>query len=141
MESTEMTALLDTGFLLAVLDADDDLHDICVLALTEEREPVLPDMVIPELAYLVLRELGYPALIKFLESVVKGELMLERATIQNLARTAEVLEKYSDSKIDFVDCSIVAMAERFNIKRIMTVDQRDFRLFRPKHCSAFEIVP
>jgi len=136
-----MTALLDTGFLLAVLDADDDLHDICVLALTEERAPALPDMVIPELAYLVLRELGYPALIKFLESVVKGELMLERATIQDLARTAEVLEKYADSKIDFVDCAIVAMAERLNIKRIMTVDQRDFRLFRPKHCPAFEIIP
>jgi predicted nucleic acid-binding protein len=56
-----MTALLDTGFLLAVLDADDELHDICVLALEEERAPVLPDMVIPELAYLVLRELGHPA--------------------------------------------------------------------------------
>jgi hypothetical protein len=136
-----MTALLDTGFLLAVLDADDELHDICVLALTEERDPVLPDMVIPELAYLVLRELGYPALIKFLDSVVKGELALERATIQDLARAAEVLEKYADSKIDFVDCVIMAMAERLNIKRIMTVDQRHFQMFRPKHCPAFEIVP
>jgi len=25
-----MSALLDTGFLLAVLDADDDLHESCV---------------------------------------------------------------------------------------------------------------
>jgi hypothetical protein len=138
-----MTALLDTGFLLAVLDADDELHDICSLALEEEREPILPDMVIPELAYLVLRELGYPALIKFLDSIVKGELVLERATIPDLARSAEVLEKYADNKIDFVDCAIVAMAmaERLNIKRILTVDQRDFQKFRPKHCSAFEIVP
>lgn len=136
-----MTALLDTGFLLAVLDADDELHEICALALEEEREPVLPDMVIPELAYLVLRELGYATLIKFLESVVKGELTLERATIQDLARAAEVLEKYADSKIDFVDCVIMAMAERLNIKRILTVDQRHFQMFRPKHCPAFEIVP
>jgi predicted nucleic acid-binding protein len=80
-----MTALIDTGFLLAVLDADDELHDICTLALEEEREPALPDMVIPELAYLVLRELGHPALI--------------------------------------------------------TVDRRDFQMFRPKHCPAFEIIP
>ncbi len=35
------------------------------------------------------------------------------------------------NKIDFVDCSIVAMAERLNITRIMTVDQCDFGLFRP----------
>jgi len=136
-----MTALLDTGFLLAVLDADDEMHDVCVIALSEERAPILPDMVIPELAYLVLRELGYPALIKFLDSVVKGELALERATLEDLTRTAEVLEKYSDHKIDFVDCAIMAMAERLNIKRIMTVDQRDFQRFRPKHCPAFEIIP
>ncbi len=135
-----MTALIDTGFLLAVLDADDELHGICALALEEEREPVLPDMVIPELAYLVLRELGYPTLIKFLDSIAKGELVLERATIPDLARTAEILEKYADNKIDFVDCAIVAMAERLNIKRILTVDQRDFQRFRPKHCPAFEIV-
>lgn len=136
-----MTALLDTGFLLAVLDADDEMHEICVVALTEERAPILPDMVIPELAYLVLSELGYPVLIKFLGSIVKGELVLERATNQDWARTAEVLEKYADSKIDFVDCMIMAMAERLNIKRIMTVDQRHFQILRPQHCPAFEIVP
>ncbi len=136
-----MTAILDTGFLLAVLDADDEMHDICVLALTEEHAPILPDMVIPELAYLVLRELGYPTLLKFLDAVVKEELVLERATILDLARTAEILQKYADSKVDFVDCAIVAMAERLNIKRIMTVDQRHFQLFRPKHCPVFEIIP
>jgi predicted nucleic-acid-binding protein len=72
---------------------------------------------------------------------VKEELVLERATIQDLARAAEILQKYADSKVDFVDCVIVAMAERLNIKRIMTVDQRHFQLFRPNHCSAFEIIP
>ncbi len=54
-----MTALLDTGFLLAVLDADDDLHPACVQALSAESEPILPDMVLPELAYMVLRGLGW----------------------------------------------------------------------------------
>lgn len=136
-----MTAVLDTGFLLAVLDADDEMHDICVLALNEERAPLLPDMVIPELAYLVLRELGYPALTKFLDAVTNGELVVERLTLQDFARTAEVLKSYADSKVDFVDCAIVAMAERLNIKRIMTVDQRHFSMFRPKHCPAFEIIP
>jgi hypothetical protein len=136
-----MTALLDTGFLLAVLDADDELHDICVLALMQEQAPILPDIVMSELAYLVLRELGYPALNKFLDSVVKGELVLERVTIKDLARTAEVLQKYADNKVDFVDCAITAMAERLNIKRIMTVDQRHFQIFRPKHCPVFEIIP
>jgi len=123
-----MTALLDTGFLLAVLDADDDLHPACVQALSAESEPILPDMVLPELAYMVLRGLGYDVLVSFLGAVLRGELKLERVTENDLRRTAEILRQYADSRIDFVDCAIAAMAERLNIRRILTVDQRHFRL-------------
>ncbi len=48
-----MTALVDTGFLLAVIDADDDLHETCAVAMQEEPEPLLPEVVLPELAYLL----------------------------------------------------------------------------------------
>jgi predicted nucleic acid-binding protein len=136
-----MTALLDTGFLLAVLDADDDLHSACAQALSAESEPILPDMVLPELAYMILRELGYGVLVNFLRAVLRGELRLERTTEADLQRTAEILRQYADSCIDFVDCAIAAMAERLNIQRILTVDQRHFRLFRPRHCDYFTILP
>jgi predicted nucleic acid-binding protein len=136
-----MTALLDTGFLLAVLDADDELHESCVTALLAESQPLLPDVVLPELAYMILRELGYSVLSDFLSSIVDGELTLERANQEDLTRTIEILAKYTDSQVDFVDCVIVAMAERLNIQHILTVDHRHFRLFRPKHCVYFEILP
>ena len=136
-----MTALLDTGFLLAVLDADDSLHADCAAALESEPFPLLPDVVLPELAYLLLRELGYTPLISFLRSVAEGELAVESSTSQDLQRAAEVLEKYADSRVDFVDCVLVAMAERLRITRIMTVDRRHFGLFKPQHCDFFEIIP
>lgn len=136
-----MTALLDTGFLLAVLDADDGLHSACVEVLNMESEPILPDMVLPELAYMVLRELGYDVLVSFLRAVLRGELRLEQTTETDLQRTAEILRQYADSRIDFVDCAIAAIAERLNIQRILTVDQRHFRLFRPRHCQYFTILP
>ncbi len=136
-----MTALLDTGFLLAVLDTDDVLHPICSQALQLETKPILPDIVLPELAYMVLRELGYPVLITFLQALQRGELPIEKFTSQDLTRTTEILGKYADSRVDFVDCAIVAMAERLNIQHILTVDQRHFQLFRPKHCPYFIIHP
>ena len=46
-----MTALLDTGFLLAVLDADDELHPVCTAALFGEPQPLLPDVVLPVLTH------------------------------------------------------------------------------------------
>jgi len=136
-----MTALLDTGFLLAVLDADDEFHKVCTEVLLNEPHPLLPDAVLPELAFMILRELGYPVLTHFLQAIVLGELVIERATIADLARTIEILEKYADSRIDFVDGVIAAMAERLEIVTILTVDYRHFQLFRPKHSSHFEILP
>lgn len=136
-----MTALLDTGFLLAVIDADDSLHGACTSALEAESAPLFPDIVLPELAYLILRELGYPALTTFLRSVANGELVQVKSTPQDLERAAEVLEKYSDNRVDFVDCAIVAMAERLNLTKILTVDRRHFTIFRPRHCDYFEISP
>ena len=136
-----MTALLDTGFLLAVLDASDEHHEACKANLLAEHQPLLPDVVLPELAYMTLRELGYPVWIQFLKSVVAEELPLERIRSEDLARSAEILEQYADAKVDFVDCVIVAMAERLNVVRIMTVDQRHFRMFQPKHCKSFTILP
>jgi uncharacterized protein len=88
-----MTALLDTGFLLAVLDADDEYHKACTTALLSEPQPLLPDVVLPELGFMILRELGYPALVGFLQSLVRGELVIERTTNLDLTRTAEILEK------------------------------------------------
>ncbi|HEX3143310.1 MAG TPA: PIN domain-containing protein [Pyrinomonadaceae bacterium] len=136
-----MAALLDTGFLLAVIDADDNFHAACVAALESETNPILPDVVRPELAYLILRELGYPTLTSFLRAVVAGELAQAQSTPQDLARAADLLDKYADNKVDFVDCAIVAMAERLNLTRVLTVDRRHFTIFRPRHCEYFEIAP
>jgi predicted nucleic acid-binding protein len=131
MESALMAALLDTGFLLAVIDADDSLHAACAAALESETNPILPNVVLPELAYLILRELGYPALTAFLRAVAVGELTQAQSTSQDLSRAADLLEKYADNKVDFVDCVIVAMAERMNLTRVLTVDRRHFTIFRP----------
>lgn len=90
---------------------------------------------------MVLRELGYPTLTPFLRSIAQGEIAIERTTTEDLSRAAEVLEKYADNRVDFVDCAIVAIAERLNVTHILTVDRRHFELFRPQHCAVFEISP
>ncbi|NUO79215.1 PIN domain-containing protein [candidate division KSB1 bacterium] len=132
---------MDTGFLLAVLDADDHMHEACVEALLQEPAPLLPEAVLPQLAYMVLRELGYETLSNFLRALSRGEMTIERTTSADLSRAAEILEKYADSGIDFVDSVIMVIAERLKIKRIFTLDQRHFGLMRPKHCPAFDITP
>ncbi len=136
-----MAALIDTGFLLAVLDASDDLHEACVAALEKELEPLLPDVVLSELAYMILRELGPSTLATFLNALANGEIGLTHITAEDIARSSELIVQYADNRIDFVDCAVAAFAERLNIQKILTVDQRHFRVFRPKHCDAFILSP
>lgn len=135
------SSLIDTGFMFAVLDENDIDHDSCSIVFKREPNMLLPEAVLPELAYLIIRSLGYKTLTTFLDYIVAENLPLISTIPQDLERASEILKKYADSKIDYVDCMIMAIAERLNVNRILTVDQRDFRLFRPRHCDFFEIVP
>lgn len=60
---------------------------------------------------------------------------------EDLGRICEIAEEYRDSRLDVVDCCIIALAERLQIKRIATFDRRDFHIVRPSHTEYFEILP
>ena len=77
----------------------------------------------------------------FIVSLAATELTLEIPLKEDYSRSAEILRQYSDAKLDFVGTLIVAMAERLNVKSVLTLDRRDFQLVRPKHCTGFEILP
>ena len=139
--SKKKSSLIDTGFLYAVLDESDARHEACVAAFENEPDALLPTVVLPELAHLILRQSDYFGLSRFLRSIAAGEIELVETDISDLERAAAILEKYADSKIDYVDAAITATAERLNITRILPVDRRDFNLFRPRHCDYLEIIP
>ena len=87
------------------------------------------------------RDAGIMTVVAFVQGIAASRFNLIALTDADLERVAEILEKYADSRIDFVDASVMAVAERYGSKTILTLDQRDFRLFQPKHCQRFEILP
>ena len=66
---------------------------------------------------------------------------IENLTPTDYIRIAEVLDTYADLRLDFVDASILAIAERLNIRHILTLDRRDFSVIRPRHCEYLELLP
>ncbi len=102
---------------------------------------ILPVPAITEAAYLVKKFCGVEALAKFLESLTEIEYEFEMPLAEDYKRSAEILRKYNDANIDFVDAVIVAIAERLNITKVLTVDRQHFGVFKPRHCAAFEILP
>ena len=137
-----MSYLLDTGFLYSLLNPNDGHHQqILEAAKKIEGEVLLPSVVTTEVAYLFLKMVGVDGLIKFLQILADNRFEIIDPLPEDYARALEIVEQYRDSNIDFVDVVIVALAERLNISSILKVDQRHFRMFRPSHCDAFEILP
>ena len=134
--------LVDTGPLYAMADRDDDWHLRVVRFLERSRdELVVPVTVLPEAAYLLAAHLGADSERKLVQSIVSGEMVVEELTLQDLRRALELLRRYEDARIGFVDATVVAIAERLKIPRILTTDRRDFSLVRPRHCEEFELLP
>ena len=94
-----------------------------------------------EVGYMLGRELGNRGFANFLRRLPETKYRVLALEMQDFLRTAEILEQYADSRVDFVDASIAAVAERLKITRILTLDQRDFHVIRPKHSDYFEILP
>jgi predicted nucleic acid-binding protein len=134
--------LVDTGPLYAAADKDDDWHLRTVRFLENSRDDFLiPVTVLPEATYLLAAHLGPEAERKLVQSIVNGEMSVEELTLQDLRRTLELLRRYEDAEIGFVDATVVAIAERLKIRSILTTDRRDFSLVRPRHCKQFELLP
>jgi predicted nucleic acid-binding protein len=134
--------LIDTSGLYALADRGDPAHRSMHAFLAATRDVyVVPLTVVPEVDYLVAERLGVRVELSLLRALAAGEFQLEGLLPGDFDRSIELIEQYSDSDIGFVDASIVALAERLRIERILTLDQRHFRMFRPRHCAAFELVP
>lgn len=135
------TAVADTGFVVALLNRSDPRHPSVAAIYTRMKTAILPQTVLAEVAYLLGKDAGIPTVIAFLQGLSVSRFQLTGLIEQDINRIAEILEQYQDSRIDFVDATVMAIAERYNSQTILTLDQRDFRLFRPQHCDSFEILP
>jgi hypothetical protein len=135
--------LLDSGFLYALADADDDWHAEVLLTVQEHPHVtfVLPISVLPEVLYLIGSRLGYTEMRHFLEKLLAWNVQLESLDKADLRRVTKILNHYADAHLDFVDATIIAIAERLNITCVLTVDRRDFSIVQPEHCQFFELLP
>lgn len=134
-------AIGDTGFVVALLNQSDQKHSDAVAIYEKQQQILLPQTVLTEVAYLVGRSSGMITVSAFLRGLSESRFRLIALNETDLMRVAEILDEYLDSRIDFVDATVMAIAERFDSATILTLDQRDFRLFRPRHCTNFEIFP
>jgi hypothetical protein len=134
--------VLDTGPLLAALDAADPDHERCAELLTGANEDLLiAALVLAELDYWCHRRLGADVWLAFMDDLLAGAYRVQSPTPADLVRCREIQAKYKDQPIGIVDASVLALVERLGESRLATLDHRHFATVRPKHVEALQLLP
>lgn len=122
-----MTVIVDTGALVALIDADDRHHDVLRRAFARAPERwLVPWAVLPEVDHFLASRLGRRAARAFRADVAASRLQVEWRGEVDLVRAAEIDAAHADLDLGLVDCVVMAQAERLGAHAIATLDLRDF---------------
>jgi predicted nucleic acid-binding protein len=135
-----ISALVDTGAILAFLDGNDRWHAACVEGFAQVRFPLLTsEAVLTELFHFMggrfhLVDTAW----RFVSS---GALTLGTITDADLPALSHLMNQYRDRPMDFADATLVHLAERESLTTILTVDFSDFQTYRVGGRRRFRILP
>ena len=122
-----MTAICDTGPLVAYLNRRDPYHSWAVAIMKQVRPPMLTcEPVLTEAVYFLREdELEIDPLFQLLE---RGVLRLQFEVSTHWPRIRTLMTRYQ--RMDLADASIVVMSELHARSEVLTVDRKDFSIYR-----------
>lgn len=132
--------LVDAGPLVALLDRSDDRHEEVVEALKKIHDPLVsvwPALV--EAMYLL--SFSWRAQKALWELIETGTIRLLRLDEADVGPMKGLMEKYRDLPMDMADAALVRIAEREGIRRVLTLDHRDFSVYRLSRKGSFTLLP
>jgi len=133
-----MPVLLDTGFIVALLDRRERRHEECSILLADLTDSLVTcEAVVSEACYL-LRHVK-DASTAIIENVRRGDFLIPFRLAENTTGLVALLKKYSDVPMSLADICLVTMAEKLQTGRILTLDG-DFKIYRWGRNRRFELL-
>jgi predicted nucleic acid-binding protein len=127
--------IADTGFLVAFANRGDRYHDWAVGVAEQVTEPLLTcEAVLAEAA----SHLGNVGVV--LAMVEDGLVTPAFDFREHLSQLAALARRYADRNPDLADLCLVRMSELHPRHRVITVDRRDFRVYRRNKREAIPLV-
>jgi predicted nucleic acid-binding protein len=132
--------LIDAGPLVALLDRSDNHHEAVVNVLAQiEDDLVSVWPVVVEAMYLLA--FSWKAQRALWEILEAGAVRLLSLGDDDLPHLKGLMEKYQDLPMDLADAALVRVAEREGIRRVVTLDRRDFTTYRLSRKGSFTLLP
>ena len=135
-----MKAILDTGPWVALIDKSESKHDICVQWFKNFSGKLYStESVLTEVLYLL--NFSVKAQTAAIDFVLKSVVEIIPSSIKSMEKIKTLMKKYSDLPMDYADATIVAFAMDTKIHNVITLDQKDFNIYRFKKNQSFVIIP
>src|ERR1700722_17282057 len=87
---------------------------------------VVPASVVLEIDQLLVSRGHATLMLRFLEDLAADAFLVENLGQGDYERIRELCDRYADSDIGFVDAAVLAIVERLNEPKLVTLDQRHF---------------
>lgn len=137
-----MALIADSGAIYGLYDRRDKHHRALRAAIERERGAILvPIVLLSEIDYLLRTKLGVRAELNFLNDLLDGAFTLESLTAADVSRCHELIEQFSSLDLGLADAAVIATAGRLGLRRILTVDERDFRAIPTADGTPFTLLP
>lgn len=134
------TWIVDTGPLVAYLDARDPAHSRVTLRWDAfSGRLVTTSAVITETMHFVAASREGPRHLAALVGA-SGMDVYDLSRPPELHEAAALMEKYSDTPMDFADATLVLLAEALQLAEIFTLDSRGFSVYRTRDGRALRSV-
>lgn len=132
-----MITICDTGPLVAYLNRNDPYHSWAVELMKQVRSPMLTtEPVLTEVAYFLRADqVDLDPLFQLLErNVVRVDLQIAA----HWPRFRTLMARYN--QMDLADASIVVLSERQVRCQVLTVDRKDFSVYRRNDRQVIDFV-
>ena len=134
--------LVDTSGLLAALFPNQRLHQECAQVLMESEGPfIMSPFVLGELDYLVAKFADVNVELELLNEVAREAYRLAPFDAQDVDIAGKVISRYTDLGIGLADASLVVLSQRYGVAKILTLDERHFRVLCGVNDTPFRLLP
>jgi len=97
--------------------------------------------VLSEIEYLLRSKLGMRAELDFIDDIRAGAFTLEPCSAADITRCRALIGTYRALDLGLADACVIACAERLGVFRILTVDERHFRVVRTARGKPLILLP
>jgi hypothetical protein len=134
-----MKAILDTGPWVALIDRSESNHHKCVQWFKGFSGRLYStEAVLTEVLYLLnfsitAQKAAFDFVLELIVEIIPTD-------IDSTRQARALMAKYADLPMDYADATLVTLAENAAVSRIVTLDKKDFSIYRLPGGKSFKIL-